>query len=61
MWSRHLQTFFDHFYQNCDVVKRDWLDLLSLLEQEVVYRIGLELNLYNKGRIVYVGKTIEFG
>ncbi|CBY23679.1 unnamed protein product [Oikopleura dioica] len=38
LWSRHLQTFFDHFYQNCDVVNRDWLDLLSLLEQEVVYR-----------------------
>ena len=36
--SRHLQTFFDHFYSNCDVVHRDWLDLLSILEQEVVYR-----------------------
>ena len=36
--SRHLQTFFDHFYSNCDVTQRDWLDLLSILEQEVVYR-----------------------
>ena len=31
--SLHLQTFFDHFYSECDVTKRDWLDLLSILEQ----------------------------
>jgi hypothetical protein len=36
--SRHLQTFFDHFYSDCDVTNRDWIDLLSILEQEVVYR-----------------------
>ena len=31
--SLHLQTFFDHFYSECDVIERDWLDLLSILEQ----------------------------
>ena len=31
--SLHLQTFFDHFYSECDVTSRDWLDLLSILEQ----------------------------
>ena len=38
--SLHLQTFFDHFYSECDVTSRDWLDLLSILEQ-----VGFSFNL----------------
>ena len=38
--SLHLQTFFDHFYSECDVTSRDWLDLLSILEQ---VRYGLNV------------------
>ena len=39
--SLHLQTFFDHFYSECDVTSRDWLDLLSILEQ-----VGFSFNLW---------------